>query len=157
MRHRPNAVLYGGVVDGIVESLGEFNRLRLMKVGFILPALILFALLIFTSPVGAQDLPAQDLLPDKPVPQGNFFIRPFYDKSVRILAAVDAASATWDDIASRKVIESGGYERNPLMRPFVHNSGTLAVETVGEVWLMAFVADHMKHSHHPILRKTWWL
>jgi hypothetical protein len=43
------------------------------------------------------------------------------------------------------------------MRPFVHNSGTLAAETIGEVWLMAFVADRMKHSQHAVLRKTWWL
>ena len=132
------------------------------------PARIAFALLLVSAPVGAQELPAQDVppdnvlpnknvLPDKPAPQGNFLTRPFYDKKIMLLAEINAGAAVWDDVASRKVIESGGYERNPLMRPFVHNSGTLAAESVGEVWLMAFVADRMKHSSHSLLRKTWWL
>jgi hypothetical protein len=102
-------------------------------------------------------LPFKKVVPDKPIPQGNFLIRPFYDKNVRLLAEINVGAAVWDDVASRKVIEGGGYERNPLMRPFVHNSGTIAVESVAEVWLMAFVADWMKHSSHSILRKTWWL
>ena len=123
----------------------------------VFPARIALLLVLFAVPVGAQVVPSQDVLPDKPVPRGNFLTRPFYDKKVRLLAEMNAGAAVMDDVASRKVIESGGYERNPLMRPFVHNSGTLAVETVGEVWLMAFVADRMKHSDHAILRKTWWL
>jgi hypothetical protein len=102
-------------------------------------------------------LPSNNILPDKPAPQGNFLTRPFYDKKVRLLAEMNAGAAVMDDVASRKVIESGGYEKNPLMRPFVHNSGTLAVESAGEVWLMAFIADRMKRSSHPLLRKTWWL
>ncbi len=121
------------------------------------PARLAFALLLFTAPVRAQVLSAQDVLPDKPAPRGNFLTRPFYDSHVAVLAEVNAGAALWDDIASRRIIERGGYERNPLMRPFVHNSGTLAVETIGEVWLVAFVADRMKHSPHPVLRKTWWL
>lgn len=121
------------------------------------PARIAFALLLFTVPVGAQVLTAQQLLPDKPAPRGNFLTRPFYDNHVLILTEVDAGAALWDDFASRRVIRRGGYERNPLMRPFVHNSGTLAAETIGEVWLVAFVADRMKHSQHAVLRKTWWL
>ena len=102
-------------------------------------------------------LPGSKVLPDKPAPRGNFITRPFYDKKVRLLAEINAGAAVMDDIASRKVIENGGYERNPLMRPFVHNSGTLAAESAGEVWLMAFLGDRMKHSSHPLLRKTWWL
>lgn len=74
-----------------------------------------------------------------------------------ILTAINAGAATWDDIATRKVIERGGYERNPLMRPFMHNSGVLAVETIGEVWIVAFIAERMKHSQHSLLRKAWWL
>lgn len=136
-------------------------------------ARVAFVLLLVPAFVRAQELPTQSappdkelpenalpskgVLPDKPTPQGNFLTRPFYDKKVRLLAEINAGAAILDDVASRKVIEAGGYERNPLMRPFVHNSGTLAVESVGEVWLMAFVADRMKHSSHPILRKTWWL
>jgi hypothetical protein len=121
------------------------------------PARIALILVLFAVPVGAQVVPSQDVLPDKPAPHGNFFTRPFYDKRVAILAEIDAGAATWDDFASRRVIDHGGYERNPLMRPFVHNSGTLAVETVGEMWLAAFVADRMKRSHHTVLSKVWWL
>jgi hypothetical protein len=118
---------------------------------------IALALLLFTAPVGAQVLPAQDVLPDKPAPRGNFLTRPFYNQSVTVLAEINGGAATWDDFASRRVLDRGGYERNPLMRPFVHNSGTLAAQTVGEVWLSAFVADRMRRSHLAVLRKTWWL
>ncbi len=116
-------------------------------------------------PVGAQQIPAQNLLPEikaqalpeKPQPRGNFLTRPFYDPKVRLLAEINAGGAVVDDVSSRLVIEEGGVERNPLMRPFVHNSGTLAVESVAEIWAMAFLGNWMKHSSHSILRKTWWL
>lgn len=122
----------------------------------VFPARIALALLLLAVPAGAQEL-NQDKLPDKPEPQGNFFIRPFRDKQITLLAVANAGGAVMDDVSSRLVIERGGYERNPLIRPFVHNSGTLAAESVGEVWLMAFLADRMKRSRHPLLRKTWWL
>jgi len=128
-------------------------------------------LLLASVPVRGQDVPAPaasegeapaksvlpGALPEKPAPQGNFLTRPFYDKKIRLLAGINAGAAVWDDVSSRKVIDQGGYERNPLIRPFVHNSGTLAAESVAEVWLMAYLADRMKRSGHPILRKTWWV
>ena len=120
-------------------------------------ARLALAVLLVAAPVGAQELTIQNGRPEKPAPQGNFITRPFYDKQVRLLAEVNAGAAVLDDVSSRMVIDRGGYERNPLIRPFVHNSGTLAAESVGEVWLMAFIADRMKHSRHPLLRKTWWL
>jgi hypothetical protein len=123
----------------------------------VLLARIVLVLAFFAAPVGAQVIASQEVLPDKPAPRGNFFTRPFYDKHVAVLAEINAGAAMWDDFAAKRVIDHGGYERNPLMRPFVHNSGTLAVETIGEVWLMAFIADRMKHSDHAVLRKTWWL
>jgi hypothetical protein len=121
------------------------------------PARIAFCLLLFAAPVGAQALTAQEVLPDKPAPRGNFLTRPFYDSQIAVLAEINAGGAIWDDLASRRVIDRGGFERNPLMRPFVHTPGTLAVETIGEVWVVAFLADRMKRSDHAILRKTWWL
>jgi len=139
-----------------------------MKNAMVWPAQMVLALLLFSAAAGAQDMPAQNaapvneapvksVLPDKPEPRGNFITRPFYDKQVTILAGINAGAAVLDDVASRKVIDAGGYERNPLIRPFVHNSGTLAAESAAEVWLMAFVGDRMKHSNHPIFRKVWWL
>jgi hypothetical protein len=118
---------------------------------------IALVLVLFAVPVGAQSLSPQDVLPDKPSPQPNLFTRPFHDIHILVLAEIDAGTATWDDVATRRMLDRGGYERNPLMRPFVHNSGTLALETVGEVWVAAFVADRMKRSSHAYLRKTWWL
>ena len=123
----------------------------------VFPARMVIVLLFIAAPVMAQELPAQEVLPDKPAPQGNLFTRPFYDKQVTLLAEINAGAAILDDVPTRMVIENGGYERNPLIRPFVHNSGTLAAETVGELWLAAYVADRMKHSSHALLRKTWWL
>jgi hypothetical protein len=151
------------------------------------PARLAFVLLLFSVPVGSQDLSAQQpppveqgtpaeqafaakpetpdqpalpvrpVVPDKPAPRPNFLIRPFYDPKILVLAEMDAGAATWDDLASRRIIERGGFERNPLMRPFVHNPGTLAVETIAEVWVVSYLADRMKHSPHPTLRKAWWL
>lgn len=122
------------------------------------PARIFLVLLLFAARASAQAVPAQDALPEKPSPpKGNFLTRPFYDKPVLILAEIDTGAATWDDFATRRVISTGGYERNPLIRPFVHNSGTLAAETVCEMWVAAFVADRMRHSRHAVLRKAWWL
>jgi hypothetical protein len=122
----------------------------------VFPARVALALLLLAVPVGAQEL-IQDKRPDKPEPRGNFLTRPFYDKQITLLAGINTGAAIMDDVSSRLVIERGGYERNPLIRPFVHNSGTLAAESVAEVWLMAFLADRMKHSRHSLLRKTWWL
>ena len=121
------------------------------------PARIAIALLLVSVPVAAQEAPVEKLLPDKPAPRSNFLTRPFFDKKVALLAEINVGAAVMDDVASRKVVESGGYERNPLMRPFVHNSGTIAAESAAEVWLMAFIGDRMKHSNHPLLRKIWWL
>ena len=121
------------------------------------PPRLAFALLIFTVPVGAQTVSTQDALPDKPTPRSNFITRSFYDRPVAILAEIDAGAAACDDFATRRMIDHGGYERNPLIRPFVHNSGTLAAETVCEMWVAAFVAERMRHSRHASLRKVWWL
>jgi len=109
------------------------------------------------EPTAATPIKPTAILPNNPAPHHNFLIRPFYDVHIAVLAEINAGAATWDDVATRMELDRGGYERNPLIRPFVHNSGTLAAETVGEVWLAAFVADRMKRSPHAYLRKTWWL
>ena len=111
-------------------------------------------LLLLAVPLEAQAAPAQD---NKPAGHHNFLVRPFYNKSVAILAAIHVGPAAWDGVTTRMVLDRGGYERDPLMRPFAGNSGALAATTAGEVWLSAFVADRMKHSHSIILRKGWWL
>lgn len=122
-----------------------------------LSARIILALLLFTAPVGAQSTRTENVLPEKPAPRGNFLTRPFYDKPVAGLAVIQGGAVTWDVVTTRMMITRGGYENNPIMRPFVHNSGTFAAEAIFQVWFSAFIADRMKHSRSPVLRKTWWL
>src|SRR5260370_19017272 len=96
----------------------------------LLAARIVFGLLLVSVPVAAQEAPAQKLLPDKPAPRGNFLTRPFYDKKVTLLAEINVGAAVMDDVASRKVIESGGYERKTLIPPFLPTSSTTSALTV---------------------------
>ena len=118
---------------------------------------LILVLLLFAAPVRGQAIPAQDTLPDKPVPRGNFLVRPFHDKPVAILAAIQVGAVTWDNVTTRISENRGNIEINPIMRPFAHNSASLALEGAGVVWLSAFVADRMKYSRSVVLRKTLWL
>jgi hypothetical protein len=117
----------------------------------------ILVLLLFTASVRGHASPDKDALLDKPVPRGNFLIRPFHDKPVAILAAIQVATVTWDNVTTRISENRGGFEMNPLMRPFAHNSASLIAEGAASVWLSAFVADRMRHSRSIVLRKTWWL
>jgi hypothetical protein len=117
----------------------------------------ILVLLLFTAPVRGYATPDKDALVDKPIPRGNFLVRPFRDKPVAILAAIQVATVTWDNATTRISENRGSFEMNPLMRPFAHNSASLIAEGAASVWLSAFVADRMKHSRSIVLRKTWWL
>ena len=133
---------------------------------------LILVLLLFSAPVHGQAIPSVDALPDRPVPRlnllirpvngktgprGSFLVRPFHDKPVLFLAAISAGAVTWDNVTTRVSENRGNFEINPLMRPFAHNSASLALEGAGTVWISAFVADRMKHSRNVVLRKTWWL
>jgi len=117
----------------------------------------IIVLLLLAAPVRGDAIPDKDALVEKPVPRGNFFIRPFHDKPVAILAAIQVATVTWDNVTTRISESRGSFELNPLMRPFAHNSASLIAEGAGSVWISAFVADRMRHSRSIVLRKTWWL
>jgi hypothetical protein len=47
----------------------------------------------------------------------------FWTHSTMALAAIDGAAKTADSIFTRKNIDGGGNEYNPLARPFVHTTG----------------------------------
>lgn len=117
----------------------------------------ILVLLLIAAPVRGHATPDNDALVDKPVPRGNFLVRPFHDKPVAILAAIQVATVTWDNVTTRISENRGSFELNPLMRPFAHNSASLIAEGASSVWLSAFVANRMKHSRSIVLRKTWWL
>jgi len=117
----------------------------------------ILVLLLFAAPVRGHATPDKDALADKPVPRSNFLVRPFHDKPVAILAAIQVATVTWDNVTTRISENRGSFELNPLMRPFAHNSASLIAEGASSVWLSAFVSDRMKHSRRTLLRRTWWL
>jgi hypothetical protein len=117
----------------------------------------IIVLLLLGAPVRGDAIPDKDALVEKPVPRGNFLIRPFHDKPIAILAAIQVATVTWDNVTTRISESRGSFELNPLMRPFAHNSASLIAEGAGSVWISAFVADRMRHSRNIVLRKTWWL
>lgn len=122
----------------------------------LISALLLFSLIAVPGTLRAQAAFVQ--APDDKSPSHpNFFLRPFHDKPVAILAAVQFGAEGWDATTTRMVLNRGGSERNPLVKPFAHNSVALGAEGASEIWLSAFVADRMRHSRYRVLRKTWWL
>jgi len=79
------------------------------------------------------------------------------DRPVMALAGVQAAAASWDGIETRQGINAGWGEADPFTRPFVHSNASMVAAGVAEVTACAFVADKMRHSHHRVLRDTWFL
>jgi hypothetical protein len=80
------------------------------------------------------------------------------DRPVVILSAVQTSAIAYDYTQTRlNMLTPDGVEHDALMRPFVHNSGTLAVEGAAEILLAGYVAEKMKHSRHSVIRKVWWL
>lgn len=79
------------------------------------------------------------------------------DRPVVALTATDAAVASWDYTQTRFGIESGGIEKDPLIRPFAHNTAAMVAAATVEVMTVGYMAQRMKHSDHALLRKTWWI
>jgi hypothetical protein len=74
-----------------------------------------------------------------------------------LLTAAQHGAATFDAWSTRKSLTSGnGYERNPLMKPFADSSAVYPVIQVLPLGL-DYLSRRMVRSHHPVLRKTWWL
>jgi hypothetical protein len=79
------------------------------------------------------------------------------DRPVTALAGVHAAVATWDGVETRQGLHAGWGEADPLSRPFVRNNATMIAAGLVEVAGCAVIADKMRHSHHRVLRDTWFL
>jgi hypothetical protein len=100
---------------------------------------VFFVLGLFVSTARGQEFPA---LPDKPE---------------AVLTAIHAASASWDWTMTRRGVDAGYSEADPLARPFVHNNYTMVAAESAEIGLTAWVARRARKSHCAVVRKTWWM
>jgi len=72
------------------------------------------------------------------------------------LAMVEHGAATFDAWTTRRAIEHGDVEMNPMLRPFAGNGSIYAAIQAGP-FLFDYVARKMQHSDKRLLRQTWWL
>lgn len=79
------------------------------------------------------------------------------DRPVTVLAGVHAAVATWDGVETRRGLNAGWAEADPLSRPFIHSNAAMVAAGAVEVAGFSIVADRMRHSRHRALRDTWFL
>jgi len=78
----------------------------------------------------------------------------FWTRSTVALAALDGAAKAADSFATRKNIDGGGAEYNPLARPFVHTTGVqvaamaalFGAEIAAAYWMHKRRHDNMGHA-----------
>jgi hypothetical protein len=77
----------------------------------------------------------------------------FWTRSTIALAAVDGAAKVADNYVTRRNMDAGGAEYNPLARPFVHTTG-VQVATAAAVFAAEIgVAYFMHRRHHDIMAR----
>lgn len=105
-----------------------------------------------------------------PAPQQNLLIHPAVLKptpekpevSLRerkvfySLLAAEHGAAVLDAWSTRQVLQQGGRELDPLVRPFAHSATLYPALQVTPVAVDYFAAKLMR-SNHPVLRKLWWV
>ena len=78
----------------------------------------------------------------------------FWTRSTIALVALDGAAKAADSFATRKNIDGGGAEYNPLARPFVHTTGVqvaamaalFGAEIAAAYWMHKRRHDNMGHA-----------
>jgi hypothetical protein len=73
-----------------------------------------------------------------------------------VLSIAQSSAAGFDAYSTRRAIEDGAHEADPMMRPFAGSSGIYAAIQVGPI-VLDYAARHMQHSENPFIRHTWWL
>jgi hypothetical protein len=105
-----------------------------------------------------------------PAPQQNLLIHPPVLKPVPAkpeismreravfysLIAAEHGAAVLDAWSTRQVLQQGGRELDPLVRPFAHSATLYPALQVTPVAVDYFAAKLMR-SNHPVLRKLWWV
>ena len=72
------------------------------------------------------------------------------------LSFAQSGAAAFDAYSTRRALNSGAHEVDPMMRPFAGSPGIYAAIQVGPV-LLDIAARHMQRSQNRVLRHTWWL
>jgi hypothetical protein len=96
---------------------------------------VILVLAAMTGSLRAQDLGTQDVRADRRTQEAQnvFAVRPyvtrgdlagsrFFTRSRITLGALDGAAMAADGYITRRNIDAGGEENNPLARPFVHTT-----------------------------------
>lgn len=105
-----------------------------------------------------------------PAPQQNLLIHPAVLKpmpqkpevSVRqrkefySLMAAEHGAAVLDAWSTRQVLQQGGRELDPLVRPFAHGPG-LYPALQATPFAVDYFAAKLMRSNHPVFRKLWWV
>ena len=72
------------------------------------------------------------------------------------LAVAQHGAATFDAWTTRRAINRGAQELNPMLKPFAGNNSIYAAVQVAPT-LLDYVGRRMMTSRHSVLRHTWWL
>jgi len=125
-----------------------------MSMGILILAAIVGSL---CSDVRAEDMRAKDLR----VQDGHaaFAVRPnisrgdleasrFWTPTTITLVALDGAAKAMDSFATRKNIDGGGEEYNPMARPFVHTTAVQVAATAALFGAEVAAAYLLHRRHH---------
>ena len=72
------------------------------------------------------------------------------------LAIAQHSAATFDAWSTRRAINRGAQELNPMLKPFAGNRSIYAAVQVAPT-LLDYLGRRMMNSRHGLLRHTWWL
>jgi hypothetical protein len=84
------------------------------------------------------------------ISNGDLAASRFWTPSTIALAALDGAAKTADSFFTRKNIDGGGVEYNPLARPFVHTPGVqiaAIAATLGAEVATAYLMHRRRHAN----------
>jgi hypothetical protein len=73
-----------------------------------------------------------------------------------LLSTAAHSAAGFDAWSTRRNINSGSVELNPLLKPFANSNSIYPVMQIGPT-MMDLVAWKMMSSNHRVLRKLWWV
>lgn len=76
------------------------------------------------------------------------------------LGAAQTAAQLWDGYTTRRAVEHGGYEADPLARSFTGRYptwGTMVPAGTVQIIGTALIAERMRRSHNHVIRKIWFV
>jgi hypothetical protein len=105
-----------------------------------------------TTALSAIHIPESNSKPFTPVNAESVPSR----KTWLMLAVAEHSAATFDAYSTRRAIETGAHESDPIMRPFANSPAIYAAIQVAPV-AFDFAARKMQRSQNNFIRHTWWL